>query len=260
MLSASQIKKLCENKLLLAVSGQYYTLYRIDYTNNTAYLLCDLKPGTYNGIYTGKDILINRYIYSVNLITGVISSQVASQIRLISGDASQNFIANTDAPAADGKQLIRALNLHKTQDMISPDYYDATVIYNIGDIVIYQNDLYECNTAISAAEAWTAAHWTKTSVSVLVEKYKLHIIDLGSAQNGTISSDLLVKISANPQAYVIKHRAQGAGAASMRWFSYTNGNTIVYKAVALYQSTCFTDYIYIYTTDGHWTVSRETTE
>lgn len=44
------------------------------------------------------------------------------------------------------------------------DTYDATKTYAVGDYVIYSGKLYRCNTAITTAEAWTAAHWTETQV------------------------------------------------------------------------------------------------
>lgn len=46
----------------------------------------------------------------------------------------------------------------------APDY-DATKTYAVGDMVIYNGGLYKCNTAISTAEAWTAAHWTATKLA-----------------------------------------------------------------------------------------------
>ena len=39
-------------------------------------------------------------------------------------------------------------------------YYSASATYDVGDKVRYGNILYECNTAITTAEAWTDAHWT----------------------------------------------------------------------------------------------------
>lgn len=39
-------------------------------------------------------------------------------------------------------------------------YYSTSATYAVGDKVRYGNLLYECNTAIETAEAWTAAHWT----------------------------------------------------------------------------------------------------
>lgn len=39
--------------------------------------------------------------------------------------------------------------------------YSASSTYAVGDRVRYSWDVYECNTAITTAEAWTAAHWTQ---------------------------------------------------------------------------------------------------
>ncbi|MBO5970706.1 MAG: hypothetical protein J6S14_19710 [Clostridia bacterium] len=39
--------------------------------------------------------------------------------------------------------------------------YDSTKTYAVGDCVQYSGALYECKTAVSTAEAWTASHWTK---------------------------------------------------------------------------------------------------
>ena len=38
--------------------------------------------------------------------------------------------------------------------------YSASATYAVGDRVRYGNYMYECNTAITTAEAWTASHWT----------------------------------------------------------------------------------------------------
>ena len=42
--------------------------------------------------------------------------------------------------------------------------YSASSTYAVGDMVLKDGQLYECNTAISTAEAWTAAHWTAVTV------------------------------------------------------------------------------------------------
>lgn len=53
-----------------------------------------------------------------------------------------------------------------TQKMIA-DEYDATATYAVGDVCIHDGKLYQCNTAINAAEEWTAAHWTEIQVTEL---------------------------------------------------------------------------------------------
>lgn len=46
---------------------------------------------------------------------------------------------------------------------IAPSF-SASSTYAVGDMVLKDGQLYECNTAISTAEAWTAAHWTAVTV------------------------------------------------------------------------------------------------
>lgn len=43
--------------------------------------------------------------------------------------------------------------------------YDETRTYSVGDVVSKDYTLYRCNTDISVAEPWTAAHWTQTTVA-----------------------------------------------------------------------------------------------
>lgn len=46
---------------------------------------------------------------------------------------------------------------------IAPEYSSSST-YAVGDLCMNNGVLYECNTAISTAEAWTAAHWTAVTV------------------------------------------------------------------------------------------------
>ena len=60
----------------------------------------------------------------------------------------------------------------------SPDY-DATSDYAVGDFVLYNGDLYECNTAITGGEVWNSAHWDERTNNY---------IPSGSTYTGTASS------------------------------------------------------------------------
>lgn len=44
------------------------------------------------------------------------------------------------------------------------DEYSASKTYAVGDFVMHLDKLYRCKTAITTAEAWTAAHWEETSM------------------------------------------------------------------------------------------------
>ena len=44
--------------------------------------------------------------------------------------------------------------------------YDDTSTYDVGDLVIYNRMIYECNTAITIAESWDSSHWDLVPVFV----------------------------------------------------------------------------------------------
>lgn len=59
--------------------------------------------------------------------------------------------------------------------------YSATKTYGVGDHVFYNGTLYRCSTAITTAEAWTAAHWTVSKLA-----------DDVTSQSESIGSDKIV--------------------------------------------------------------------
>ena len=44
------------------------------------------------------------------------------------------------------------------------DEYSSSSTYDLGDLVIHDNVLYKCTTAITTAEAWNSSHWTATTI------------------------------------------------------------------------------------------------
>ena len=42
--------------------------------------------------------------------------------------------------------------------------YSSSSTYAVGAYCVYQKTLYQCNTAISTAEAWNSSHWTQVKV------------------------------------------------------------------------------------------------
>lgn len=57
--------------------------------------------------------------------------------------------------------------------------YSASKTYAVGDYVWYNGQLYRCSTAITTAEAWTAAHWTSAVISDDVTDLKSAIAAMG---------------------------------------------------------------------------------
>lgn len=55
------------------------------------------------------------------------------------------------------------------ETVITP-VYSSSSTYNVGDQVMYDGALYTCNTAITTAEDWTAAHWTQHTIADSLEE------------------------------------------------------------------------------------------
>jgi len=105
-------------------------------------------------------------------------------------DNTNNVFNNTTIPDTSGKQIVRAQNLRRTQDMICQDYYSPSSTYSVGDVVIYENKLYECSTDISVAEAWDSTHWTQIN---FVDYAKYRTPDIGyfeiTSYTGTLTDE-----------------------------------------------------------------------
>lgn len=69
----------------------------------------------------------------------------------------------------DGKYIIADSSVQTDVADLVADPYDPNSTYDVGDIVVYQNKLYVCKTAISTAEAWTAAHWDEKNMAEALE-------------------------------------------------------------------------------------------
>ena len=79
--------------------------------------------------------------------------------------------------AANASALATSLNVDsvKYKNIVSDpnlNSYNPESTYAVGNFCYYENELYECNTDISTAEAWNAAHWTKIIVKDLIDAAK----------------------------------------------------------------------------------------
>ena len=50
------------------------------------------------------------------------------------------------------------------EELIAPAY-DSTSTYAVGNLCIYEHNLYRCSTAIGTAENWDSTHWTQTTIA-----------------------------------------------------------------------------------------------
>lgn len=101
--------------------------------------------------------------------TGVISVNGASGVVSLTGDdiPSEFGSALTVADVLNGHTL-DITDLQNQADAIEQDmadYYSASADYAVGDLVIRNDILWKCNTAIVGGEAWNANHWTQTKIA-----------------------------------------------------------------------------------------------
>lgn len=90
----------------------------------------------------------------------------------------------------------KSANWGMIKNYISPGVaaqYSSSATYNVGDYVIYNEQLYRCTTAITTAESWTAAHWIPANVSDAVFGLSKAVSSGGDKVNGGSISNSFVK-------------------------------------------------------------------
>ena len=87
------------------------------------------------------------------------------------GSQAAATITGTDAAPVLNLTIPRGADGEVTAASVATAY-STTETYAVGDYVWYAGQLYCCNTAITTAEAWTAAHWTAAKISEDVKDLK----------------------------------------------------------------------------------------
>lgn len=67
----------------------------------------------------------------------------------------------------DDIDVVMFTNQERSKAAVSnaADAYDAAQTYTVGDLVIYENQLYKCTTAITTAEQWDSTKWAATTLA-----------------------------------------------------------------------------------------------
>lgn len=96
-------------------------------------------------------------------------------------DPSMNFVEDSADGSGTRRVTYDTLKGAINQEVavnLAPAYSNAAT-YNVGDLCTYQGTLYTCNTQISTAEDWTAAHWTLTNMASDLYQLKSDLIGNG---------------------------------------------------------------------------------
>lgn len=115
----------------------------------------------------------------------------------------------------------------------SAEEYDPAGTYAVGAYCTHEGKLYRCTTAITAAEAWTAAHWTETTVAgefaalyaALAGKAALNHTHT-AAQVGADPSGTAAAVQANLAAHAGDTTAHLTAAERMAWNGKANTVTL----------------------------------
>lgn len=88
------------------------------------------------------------------------------RVQVKSNEQKQQARSNMGAAAA-ADLTTQTGRITKVMHMIAPDYSTKST-YEEGDLVVHSDKLYVCSTEIETAEAWTAAHWTETTLAEIL--------------------------------------------------------------------------------------------
>lgn len=121
------------------------------------------------------------------------------------GNSGTNAINAADSAAAAAASATTAAN---AAGNLAPAY-SASATYAVGDHVLYDGGYYVCTTAITTAEAWTAAHWTAAKVGPEITDLKTQINGSMYGVDGItdffIPKALLINSSGNWSTSVARH-------------------------------------------------------
>lgn len=109
----------------------------------------------------------------------------------------------------DGDGYLHLSNEAGTEYIVAnliSDAYDDSATYAVGDYCSYDGDFYVCNTAISTAESWTAAHWTQVTVSDELTEIKEDIASLNS-QISNLNSKVVITATLTASSYSVSASA-----------------------------------------------------
>jgi len=191
-LTDAQIEKAKRGKLVVVMNGQYLTYNTYRESDNTIFFGHSLSlTSTLSSSTVPVALIFNDWGCGLSLTTKKFVGGGSTEFGSIT-HSSQNFFNNTDTPASTGKRLVRELNLARTQNMLTPNVYSASATYAVGDVVIYQNQLYRCTTAIGTAEAWDSTHWELTNVVELAKEKGANIVEISNT--GTQTEEMAAKI------------------------------------------------------------------
>ena len=170
------------NGIRSMVLNQDYTL-TVNYTDGTSW-----TSGSIRG-ETGA---------TPNLTIGTVSTLTpGSQATATMTGTAENPVLNMGIPQGAPGEVTAA--------SMAP-VYSTSGTYAVGDYVIHDGQLYRCTTAITTAEAWTAAHWTAAEIAMDVSDLNQQISASGDMIPDTVQT---IAYAADGSVQSVTHTRNG---------------------------------------------------
>ena len=131
-----------------------------------------------------------RYYWSAGEVVGFVYDGT-NYVMMERGTASTTYygltkLSSSATSTSEALSLTpKALNSFAQGVVANYPAYSSSSTYAVGDRVRYSYGIYECNTAITTAESWTAAHWT--AVKTLQEQIDDVDSSIPTVNNSTIT-------------------------------------------------------------------------
>lgn len=161
------------------------------------------KPGwltDINGAFSDIDT-------NLKSVSDTASSASSNAVQALS-DASA---ANTLAGTADAKGTGALAS--------TSDVFDATSTYSVNDVVIYNNLLYICTTAVNVPGPWDASHWSRTTVEDLLNT-KVNSTSLAGVAFTGSYNDLNGKPSVNQHDVLVNTSYKGVTIRVIEYYNF----------------------------------------
>lgn len=116
--------------------------------------------GTSSGAFAefaNVGILADAFDSSANYIVGELLTY-KGKVYECSTPHSGNWNASHFTAISLNNGILSASDYLELANLMA-DAYDSTATYFVGQFCKYNGNVYECKTAITTAEAWTASHW-----------------------------------------------------------------------------------------------------
>ena len=152
---------------------------KVDGTTSTRVATIMQDTGTYN-IWAAKEVVGFVYDGTHFVCFGRKSASTSSYgLTYLTTSATADYEYTSATP--------QSINLLAQNMLAGANVYSTTATYAVGDLCRHEYKIYVCNTAITTAEAWTAAHWTA------LPSFQSQIDTLSSSKQDTLVSGTNIK-------------------------------------------------------------------